>query len=161
VITAAEFRMAEMVGRPELMDHPVWADFQGDRDRERILSWGVAEARLDAELAHYDYCGRSPLYPVIDLACTSDLPSPTVALRVVLPGGATAGGYRIGDRVLGVYLGDDEYCLNPNLPARARAEVERLARALGCAPDALEALRYESSMALGPQGKIHGVFGLL
>ena len=160
VIEAAEFRMTELVTRRDLASHPVWADFHGDPDRERILSWGVTPSQLESELDRYGYCGRSPLYPVIDLNCARDLPSVTVELEVALPSGVTAAGYWIRGGVLGVYLNGDEYCFNASLPARMRAEAWRLGRAIGCTGEDLAVIRYESSVALGPEGRIHGAFEL-
>jgi len=158
VIDAARFRMIELMSLEDLLDHPVWADFQSDRDRARILSWGVSEAHLEDAIARYDYCGRAPLYPVLDLGSTAEFPNPTIALRVALPDGAFATGYRIGDLAFGVYLGNEEYCLNPQLPSRSRAEFERLARALGCESAELGPLRYESVADLGAQGRVQGVY---
>ena len=97
VIDAKRFRMIELVTLEDLLEHPVWADFQGDRDRTRILSWGVSEACLEDAIERYDYCGRSPLYPVLELENTEDFSNPTIALRIALPGGGFATGYRMGD----------------------------------------------------------------
>lgn len=158
VIDAKRFRMIELVTLEDLLEHPVWADFQGDRDRTRILSWGVSEACLEDAIERYDYCGRSPLYPVLELENTEDFSNPTIALRIALPGGGFATGYRMGDLAVGVFLGDEEYCLNPKLPSRSRAEFDRLARALGCEPAELGPLRYESVAELGTKGRVQGVF---
>ena len=160
MIDAAGFRMVEWLTRADLTDHPVWADFHRDVDRSRILSWGVSSESLDAEIERYDYCGRPPLYPVLELESTADVSHLTVALQVQLPGGVLALGYRIGDRVLGIYAGEEEYCLNSELPSRSRAELVRLSDALGCEAAELATLRYESVAELGPGGQSHGVFEL-
>ena len=131
MIDAAGFRMIELLSQRDLEAHPIWADFHDERDRARILSWGVAEARLESEIERYDYCGRAPLFPVLDLAAVGEVASPSVALRFELPDGRSLPGYCVGDAAFGVYSGGDEFCLNPSLPARARAELERLAAALG------------------------------
>ena len=161
MIDAAGFRMVELVKRSDLVDHPVWADFQGDVDRTRILSWDVSVDSLDAQLARYDYCGRPPLYPVLDLMCTAEVAHPTVALHVHLPGGASVLGYLIGDFVLGVYAGEEEYCLNSKLPSRSHVELVRLADALGCEVERLATLHYESVTEVGPGGRWRGVFELI
>jgi hypothetical protein len=156
VIEPAEFRMIELLTRADLAAHPVWADFHDAADRARILSWGVAPRRLEAEIERYDYCGRAPLYPVLDLAAALEVASPSVGLRIRLPDGESLPGYRVGDSAYGIYLGDDEFCLNPSLPGRAHAELERLAAALGCVPAALERLEYESVAELGASGRLRG-----
>ena len=106
---------------------------------------------LDTEIERYDYCGRAPLYPVLDLASATEVASPSVGLRVSLPDGEILAGYRLGENAFGVYVGDEEYCLNPSLPSRARAELDRLAAALGRETAALASLRYESVIELGDQ----------
>jgi len=157
VIRPSEFRMIELLTREDLEAHPVWADFHEAADRARVLSWGVESSRLDAELERYHYCGRAPLYPVLDLSVAFEVASPSVGMRITVPGVEPLLGYRVGDAALCVYLGDDEYCLNPSLPARARAELERLAGALGCEPGALVRLHYESVAELGATGRLTGV----
>ena len=160
MIGPAEFRMIELLTLEDLEAHPVWADFHEGADRTRILSWGVAPHRLNAEIERYHYCGRAPLYPVLDLAAALEVASPSVGLRITFPGGQSLPGYRVGDAAFCVYLGDDEYCLNPSLPARARAELERLAAALGCEPGTLACLHYESVAELGAAGRLNGVVEL-
>ena len=160
MIGPAEFRMIELLTRADLEAHPLWADFHDERDRARILSWGVATERLDAEIERYDYCGHAPLYPVLDLVSAAEVASLTVGLRISLPDGSVLPGYRLGENAFGVYVGDEEYCLNPSLPGRARAELERLAAALSREPSALVSLRYESVSELGDQARIEGVLEL-
>ncbi len=160
MIGPAGFRMIELLTRVDLEAHPVWADFNDERDRARILSWGVTTERLDAEIERYDYCGRAPLYPVLDLASTAEVASPSVGLRVSVPDGSILAGYRLGENSFGVYVGDEEYCLNLSLPSRARAELERLAATLGRETAALASLRYESVSELGNRGRIEGVLEL-
>jgi hypothetical protein len=152
--------MIELLTREDLEAHPVWADFHEEPDRARILSWGVAAERLDAEIEHYDYCGRAPLYPVLDLAAALDVACPSIGLRIQLPDGTSLPGYRVGDASFGVYLGDDEFCLNPSLPGRARSELERLAAALGLDSAAVARLTYESVAELGASGRLTGVIEL-
>jgi len=158
MIDAAGFRMVELITREDLVDHPVWADFGGDEDRDRILTWGVSAGALDDAIAHYDYCGRPPLYPVLDPTSAAQIAHLTLALRVTLPGGAVELGYQVGGLVLGVYRDGEEYCLNPTLPKRLRAERDRLAAAVGCEASALAALPYESVAEWTPAGRLSGVF---
>ena len=160
MIEPADFRMIELLTHEDLEAHPVWADFYDERDRARVLSWGVPRARLEAEIAHYDYCGRAPLYPVLDLAVALEVASPSIGLRITFPNGTSLPGYRVGDSAFGVYLGGEEYCLNPSLPGRARRELERLAAALGLDASGLTRLRYESVAELGAAGRIEGVLEL-
>jgi hypothetical protein len=160
VIDPAAFRMVELLTREDLEAHPVWADFHEDRDRDRVLAWGVAPERLEAELRRYDYCGRAPLYPVLVLAEASELASPTIAVRVTLADGRTLQGYRVGDAALGVYVGDDEVCLNPSLPGRARAERDRLAALLGLDPAAVASLVWETVVAVDGSGRRSGALRL-
>lgn len=159
MIDAASFRMIELLTRDDLEAHPVWADFHDERDRARILSWGVTPERLDAEIERYDYCGRAPLYPVVDLAAVRDVASPSIALRVLLPDGSVLPGYRLGANAFGIYVGDEEYCLNPSLPSRAREVVERLAAILGMEAASFGALRYESVVDPGDRGSLGVVLG--
>ena len=160
MINAAGFRMVELITREDLVDHPVWADFGGDDDRARILAWGVSADVLDAAIAHYDYCGRPPLYPVLDPTSTAQIAHVTLALRVTLPGGGAELGYQVGGLVLGVYRDGEEYCFNPTLPKRLRAERDRLAAAVGCEAGDLAALPYESVAELTREGRLSGVFQL-
>lgn len=143
MIDAGSFRMVELLTRTDLEAHPVWADFHQERDRTRILSWGVSAESLAAEVERYDYCGRAPLYPVLDLAAVDELASPSIGLRISLRDGRTLLGYRLGEHAFGIYVGGDEYCLNPSLPSRARSELARLAAALDCDVALLSSLRYE------------------
>ena len=154
MISAAGFRMIELLSPADLEAHPVWADFHEERDRARILSWGVDPERLAAEIERYDYCGRAPLYPVLDLTAASDVASPSLALRVTLPDGRVLPGYRVAEVAYGVYVGDEEFCLNPSLPARARRELDRLAAALGL--DGLPSLEWETVAELDAGGRLVG-----
>jgi len=161
MIEAAGFRMIELLTRADLEAHPVWADFHDERDRARILSWGVTPERLDAEIERYDYCGRAPLYPVVDLSSAAEVASPTVALRVFLPDGSVLPGYRLGENAFGIFVGDEEYCLNPSLPGRSRGVLARLAEVLGLEAAALGSLRYESVTEPNDRGCMEAVPGLI
>jgi len=149
MIDAAQFRMIELLSQADLEAHPVWADFHDERDRARVLSWGVTSAQLDREIERYDYCGRAPLYPVLDLSIAFEVASPSIALSFTLPGGTALPGYCVGETSFGVYHGEAEFCLNPSLPARARAELERLATALGREPSQLVPLAYVPAAEIG------------
>ena len=157
MIDARDFRMVELLTHADLEAHPLWADFHEERDRTRILGWGVAVERLDREIERYDYCGRSPLYPVIDLAAADDVASPSVALEFVLPDGRTLPGYVVAQQAFGLFVGDEEYCINPSLPSRATQELARLAEALSLDAADLAALAYASPFELGARGRIEGV----
>jgi hypothetical protein len=147
MIIPAEFRMVELLTRTDLAAHPVWADFHEERDRTRILSWGVTGERLDAEIERYDYCGRSPLYPVLELEGADELANPSIALVVTTRSGLELQGYRLGTHAFGVFVGDTEFCLNPSLPGRARGELEKLSAELGSPLSDVDPLRYTVSPA--------------
>ena len=142
MIGAADFRMVEVIAEADLRAHPLWADFRESTDRERILGWGVAPERLAAEIVRYDYCGRPPLFPVLELADAARLANPTVALRIEPREGEARVGYRVGRDAIGVFAGGVEACLNPQLPRLARRELERLAAALGTTVERLLPLRH-------------------
>ncbi|MEE3332131.1 MAG: hypothetical protein VX246_14795 [Myxococcota bacterium] len=142
MIRATEFRMVELMTSADFAEHSVWADFHEERDRTRILSWGVTGDRLDAEIERYDYCGRSPLYPVLDVASTDELANPSVALVFTTRSALELPGYRLGQLAFGVYAGDREFCLNPSLPGRARVELAKLAKEIDKPLSDVETLCY-------------------
>jgi hypothetical protein len=137
-----DFRMVELLTRADLAAHPVWADFHEERDRTRLLEWGVTNERLDEEIARYDYCGRSPLYPVLALKGAGELANPSVALCFTTKAGLELPGYRLGKQAFGVFVGDSEFCLNPSLPSRALRELEKLAAALTVAVTDVDPISY-------------------
>ena len=159
MITPERFRMVEILSADDIREHPVWADFHDGADRTRVLDWGVEPEALDRELHRYDYCGRSPLYPVLepeDAAAARGLVNPSVAVRFELPGGAELSGYRVGDSSFVVFAGGDEFCLNPALPSRWRAAAEGLASALGLAVPDLFPIGFVECAGLGSALRRHG-----
>jgi len=130
VIDAKAFRMVEVLSEADLAAHPVWADFRESKDRDRVLAWQVAIARLDEEITRYDYCGRCPIFPVLEAESLAGLSNPIVALKVETAAGHSLRGYRIGAAGYGIFSGAREFCINESLPARARAELEKLATQL-------------------------------
>lgn len=163
MIEPAEFRMVELLTRVDLAAHAVWADFHEERDRTRILSWGVTSERLDAEIERYDYCGRSPLYPVLELDSADALANPSIALVFKTNSGLELPGYRLGTHAFGVFVGDSEFCLNPSLPARARRELEKLSAKLDSPLRDVDPLQYavppawEEKLAAAGLGPVSGI----
>jgi len=150
VIDARSFRMVELLGEADLAAHPLWADFRAEIDRALILAWGVERARLDREIERLDYCGRAPLFPVLEPGAAAALSNPTVALRIAARDGTRWLGYRVGRDALGVFAGGREHCINPRVPALARRELEKLAAATraGMRAADLLPLRHERVEAL-------------
>ena len=159
MITKAQFRMVEILQRSDIEEHPVWADFHGGADRRRVLGWGIDEGTLDGELHKYDYCGRSPLYPVLDADTTAfpeDLVNPSIGLRLELDDDLHLDGYRVGVNAFVVFAGDDEFCFNTSLPARWEAEAERLAAVLHWSADDLFPLAFEERARFGAPSAARG-----
>ena len=159
MITKTGFRMVEVLSRADIDDHPMWADFIDGTDRARVLGWGVAADDLDRELRKYDYCGRNPLYPVLDVAdadSSGTLVNSSVALRFELENGRQLSGYRVGTASFVLFVEEREFCLNPSLPGRCRAEAARLAETLGLQPGSLLPLRFVECIAAADGQPKHG-----
>jgi len=146
MITPDSFEMIEIASRAALEQHPVWAHFESPKDRQIILDWGVAPERVDSEITRYEGCGSPPLYPVFEL-------DPLPSRRHLVVGatfesglGIRCGGYVLEPHAYGIFVGDDEFCLNHNLAQSSKQTAERLATALGTCAELLFPLRYESGI---------------
>lgn len=142
MITPDSFEMIETVSREALEKHPVWAHFESPEDREIILSWGVTPERLDGEIRRYEFCGPSALYPVLEL---DPLPSQRhliVGVTFESSDEIRCAGYLFEPHAFGIFVGDEEFCLNRNLAQLSEQNAARLASALDTRLDRLFPLQY-------------------
>lgn len=152
-----DFEMREMLEREDLEAHPLWAPFR-DEDRSVILAWGIPEARIDAELQRYDYCGLEPLFPVLDTARVPDRPDFIVAARVTLRDGRELPGYRLAPWVVGVFADDREWVFNAGLSGRSKAVASSLADVLRMPFDRIFPLHFRT-LVPGADGRpLEGAF---
>jgi hypothetical protein len=146
MITPDSFKMIESVSRAALEKHPVWAHFESPQDRQIILDWGVASETVDGEIKRYEYCGPPPLYPVLELDPLPSLPHLVVGVTFESSLETRCSGYLLEPHAYGVFVGDEEFCLNRNLPQPAKEVAERLADALGTSAELLFPLHYASKI---------------
>ena len=142
MITPDSFEMTESISRTALEKHPVWAHFESPQDRLTILDWGVAPAIVDREISHFEGCGPTPLYPVLELDPLPAQPHLVVGVTFESSLEIRCAGYLIEPHAFGIFVGDDEFCLNRNLVQRSEQTALRLAAALGTRVDLLFPLRY-------------------
>jgi len=144
-----DFELIETLDRKALELHPVWKTYRAG-DRPWILSWGVAPARLDTELARFGYCGPEPLFPVLAFDPLPECAELAVAAELRLAAGTVLPGYLLGPLAFGVFT-DVEYTFNRGLPRPALRNAERLAAQLGLSHDAIFPIRYRCAVG-GPDG---------
>lgn len=138
-----EFRMIETLSPEALEEHPVWAPFRPD-DRARVLAWGVAPERLDAELERYGYCGLEPLYPVLEPEGLHDPTDHFVAVTAWLACGVELPGYLLEPQAFGVFVAERDFTFNRGLEDFSQRTAGRLAEALGVDAGSVFPLRYRS-----------------
>jgi len=146
MITPDSFEMIESASRTALEKHPVWAHFESQEDRRIILDWGVAPERVDGEIERYAYCGPPPLYPVLELDPLPSRPHLVIGTTFESNLGTRCNGYLLEPHAYGIFVGDDEFCLNRNLARLSKQTAERLATALGTRVELLFPLRYQSGI---------------
>ncbi len=141
-----EFEMRERLAAEDLAWHPVWAPFRAG-DRARVLGWGVAPERLDAELERYAYCGPDPLFPVLESEAMPGRADLVVAGSLQFSGGAVlSSAYRIAPHVVGLFVKGREWVFNRFLPERAERAGRELAAALGLPTDAIFPMHFRGRL---------------
>ena len=142
MITPDSFEMIENISREALEKHPVWAHFESTEDREIILGWGVTPESVDGEISRYEFCGPSALYPVLELDPLPSLRHLVIGVTFETRQGTRCAGYLFEPHAFGIFVGDEEFCLNRNLAQLSERIAARLASALDTRADRLFPLQY-------------------
>jgi len=153
-----KFEMRDVVGRAALEEHPVWAPFKGDEDREMILGWGVTAERLDKEIGRFEFCGTDPMFPVLELESLPKIGGMVVAVTFEVKAGRKLFGYLIGASVFGVFAGQREFSFNRSLPEAGAFSARRLGEALQMDSRDLFPVRYRSGFRDADGREIEGTF---
>jgi hypothetical protein len=150
------FRFIEMFTRVDLEEHPVWRHYDESRDRSLILGWGVDANQLGREVAKFQFCGPHPLYPVLQLDPLPDGPGMNIRAQFVGSNDCRLDGYLIDPHAFGVFVSDQEFCFNRNLPSAARRQVMQLAAALGVTGEELFPLSYSADLVRADGSRVEG-----
>jgi len=156
MIDPDSFEMIERVSRQALERHPAWAPFESADDRERILDWGVDAKHLDDEIARFEFCGPSALYPVLQLDPLPPLRHLIIAVDYESDAGVRCSGYWFEPNAHGLFVGDREFCLNRSLAELSGRVATRFAAALDTTVAELFPLRYRSSFATSGDAQTRG-----
>ena len=157
------FELIERVSPEAFLRHPIWAHYEAEVDRSRLLDEGVPARVLDSAEERFLQCGLVPLYPVLEPG-PPDSPSDRlgqldllVASQFVSASGQTLQGYLLDPLAFGVFHEDKEFSFNRSLPDFSAREAGRLAESLGITTDTLFPLqarvdpRIKSSKLDGPR----------
>jgi len=155
---AEKFEMRDVVDREALEEHPVWAPFKGDEDREMILGWGVATERLDREVDRFEYCGTDPMFPVLQCDPLPRIGGMVLAVTFETASGKKVGGYLIGTSAFGIFAEDREFTFNRNLHEAGAFAARRLGEALGLGARELFPLRYFTGLRKSDGREVEGTF---
>ncbi len=120
------FELIERVSEEAFARHPIWAHYEPEVDRERLLTEGISADLLDAAEERFLACGLVPLYPAKETH--SDL---VMAAHFDTASGLTLQGYLIEPLAFGIFHEGKEYSFNRSLMDFSAREAQRLAEALG------------------------------
>ncbi len=151
-----KFEMRDVVGREALEEHPVWAPFKGDEDREMILGWGVTAERLDSEIDRFEYCGTDPMFPVLEFESLPKIGGMVIAATFEVGSGRKLCGYLIGTNAFGVFAEQREFSFNRNLPEAGAFSARRLGEALEMESRDLFPIRYRTGFRSADGREIEG-----
>ena len=156
MLAAEKFEMRDVVGPDALAEHPVWAPFKGDEDREMILSWGVTAERLDEEIDRFAYCGTDPVFPILALDPLPEIGGMVLVVTFEAKSGGKLCGYLMETGAFGLFVEQREFSFNPSLPAAGGRVAGRLGEALSAEWRDLFPLRYRTGYRRADGREIEG-----
>lgn len=157
---AENFEMFEAVSLARLNRWPIWAEYYDPEDHADIVSWGVPEETVEAELEYFNLGVCHPVYPVLRLWPIDWNKRLYVAAWFTTPHGHRVRGCLVddGSYSVRVFIGGDALLLNLNLPAYLEEVLATIRRAVNDGRDPVLPLRWETD-ALDPEGRpLRGVF---